>query len=206
MSASALQQQVTDSPPSRAGNASYKAFLSYSHAADDKLAPAIQTALHRFARPWYKIRAIRVFRDKTSLSASPALWGSIETALTESEFFLLVASPAAAVSPWVQKEVAWWTMHRGTRGMLIVLSGGELIWNSESRDFDWTQTTALPPNLSGQFTDEPLWVDFRWASKEQQLTLRNSQFRSALLDVAAPLHGRAKDDLDGEDVRQYHRT
>ena len=29
----------------------YDAFLSYSHAADGKLAPALQRALHRFAKP-----------------------------------------------------------------------------------------------------------------------------------------------------------
>ena len=50
----------------------YKAFLSYSHAADGKLAPALQSALQRFARPWYQLRAMRVFRDKTSLAATPS--------------------------------------------------------------------------------------------------------------------------------------
>ena len=36
----------------------YKAFISYSHAADDKLAPALQSALQRFTEPWYRIRAV----------------------------------------------------------------------------------------------------------------------------------------------------
>jgi hypothetical protein len=63
----------------------YNAFVSYSHAADAKLAPAIQRALHAFAKPWYKLRALRVFRDKTSLSANPALWDAIEQALSQSE-------------------------------------------------------------------------------------------------------------------------
>jgi hypothetical protein len=45
----------------------YHAFMSYSHAADGKLAPALQSALHRFAKPWYRLRAMRIFRDKTSL-------------------------------------------------------------------------------------------------------------------------------------------
>ena len=76
----------------------YKAFMSYSHAADGNLAPAVQSALHRFARPWYKLRSLRVFRDKTSLSATPELWPTIERALTESEYFLLFASPEAAQS------------------------------------------------------------------------------------------------------------
>ena len=38
----------------------YRGFISYSHAVDGELAPAVQLALHRFARPWYRLRAIRV--------------------------------------------------------------------------------------------------------------------------------------------------
>jgi MTH538 TIR-like domain (DUF1863) len=80
----------------------YHAFVSYSHAADGKLAPAIQHALHTIAKPWYKLRALRVFRDKTTLSATPGLWPAIEAALSESEWFLYLASPQAAQSQWVQ--------------------------------------------------------------------------------------------------------
>jgi len=36
----------------------FKAFISYSHAADGKLAPSLQHALHSFARPFYRLRAI----------------------------------------------------------------------------------------------------------------------------------------------------
>ena len=49
----------------------YNAFISYSHAADGKLAPELQRALHQFAKPWYRQRTLRIFRDKTSLSANP---------------------------------------------------------------------------------------------------------------------------------------
>ena len=82
----------------------YKAFISYSHAADGRLAPALQTALHRFAKPWYRLRAVRVFRDKTPLAATPALWPSIEKALAQSDYVILLASPEAAASEWVQRE------------------------------------------------------------------------------------------------------
>ena len=56
----------------------YEAFISYSHAADGRLAPTLQTGLHRFAKPWYRLRAMRVFRDETTLATSPELWPSIE--------------------------------------------------------------------------------------------------------------------------------
>ena len=181
----------------------YNAFISYSHAADGKLAPAIQSALQRLAKPWYRRSKIRIFRDQTSLSANPALWPSIEKALTESEYFLLMASPEAAQSKWVKKEIHWWLSNRTVEKTLILLTDGELAWDETTNDFDWEQTTALAADLRGQFKNEPLYVDLRWAKKEIQLSLRHSQFRAAILDLAAPLHGQPKDELDGEDVRQY---
>src|SRR6516164_8101701 len=96
----------------------YRAFISYSHAADDKLAPAIQSALHHVAKPWYRMRAMRIFRDKTSLAANPGLWPAIEKALTESGYFLLMASPMAAQSIWVQREIEWWLTNRSASSML----------------------------------------------------------------------------------------
>lgn len=185
---------------------SYNAFISYSHAADGKLAPAMQSALQRLAKPWYRLRTIRIFRDQTSLSANPALWPSIEKALTESEYFLLMASPEAAQSKWVRKEIDWWLNNRSVEKMLILLTDGALLWDETTNDFDWEQTTALAANLRGQFKNEPLYVDLRWAKKENQLSLRHSQFRAAVLDLAAPLHGQPKDELDGEDVRQHRRV
>lgn len=184
----------------------YNAFLSYSHAADDALAPSLQSALHRFARPWNRLRALRVFRDKTSLAASPELWPAIIDALGQSGHFLLLASPAAAASRWVQREIDWWLQHRPPQQLLILLTGGELVWDNEAGDFDWQRTTALPASLRGHFATEPLWVDLRWARSGERLTLRHAAFRLAVLDIAAPLHGRSKDELDGDDVRQLART
>jgi hypothetical protein len=55
----------------------FDAFISYSHAADGRLAPALQRAIQRLAQPWYRARALRVFRDESALSANPHLWSSI---------------------------------------------------------------------------------------------------------------------------------
>src|SRR5215470_14887268 len=102
----------------------FKAFISYSHTADGKLAPAVQEGLRVIAKPWYRLRTMRVFRDQTNLGTSPGLWTSIESALREAEFFLFMASPAAAQSPWVQKEVEWWLKNRSWRNFLILLTDG----------------------------------------------------------------------------------
>ena len=195
-----------ESVPLRSGAAAYRAFISYSHAADGKLAPALQSALQGFAKPWYRLRAMRVFRDKTSLSANPALWPAIERALQDSDWFLMMASPESAQSRWVEQEVLWWLQHRSRERMLIVLTDGELVWDSGRSDFDWNRTTALGRYWSGKLESEPLYVDLRWARSTEKLSLRHTQFRSVVLDLAAPLHGRPKDELDGEDVRQHRRT
>ncbi|MET0657268.1 MAG: TIR domain-containing protein [Steroidobacteraceae bacterium] len=180
----------------------YQAFISYSHAADGKLAPAIQSALHRLAKPFYRLRALNVFRDKTGLSATPALWGAIEAALRESSYFILLASPQSAQSEWVAKEVKWWFENRSAETFLTVLTEGEIVWPSGRNDFDWPATTALPPLLAGRFQQEPLYVDLRWARTRGDLSLRDARFLDAILDLAAPLHGRAKNDLAGEEVKQ----
>ena len=181
----------------------YKAFISYSHAADARLAPALQSALRRIARPWYRRALFRIFLDRSSLAANPALWNSIEAALEQSEFFLLLASTSSARSEWVERELDWWLSHRKASTILIAVTDGEIEWRLGDRDFDWQRTTALNTRLRGQFPEEPLWVDLRWARAERKLSLGHARFRSAVLDVAPALYGKSREDLDDEDTRHY---
>ena len=83
----------------------YDAFLSYGHHDNRGVAVALQRGMEGFAKPWYRLRAMRVFRDDASLSANPDLWGSIEEALSRSSWLIVVGSPRAAKSPWVQREI-----------------------------------------------------------------------------------------------------
>jgi TIR domain/WD domain, G-beta repeat len=184
----------------------YKAFISYSHAADGQFAPALQSGLHRFARPWYRMRAMRVFRDQTNLSASPHLWVDIERALGAAEFFLLLGSPGAARSKWVHQEVDFWLTHRSSETLLLVITEGDVEWNPETGDFDWQKTSALPTNLRGAFGTVPHYLDFRWARTATDLSLHNPVFRDHIADIAATLLRRPKDEIIGEDVRQHRRT
>lgn len=182
----------------------YDGFISYSHAADGHLAPALQGGLQSLSKPWYRRRALRVFRDKTSLSASPQLWPSIEGALSRSRYFVLLASPEAARSHWIEQEVRWWRAHRSHDTLLIALTDGELGWDGALGDFD--SAAAIPPALRGWFPAEPLWVDLRWARGQRDLSMRNPRFRDGVGDLAAPLHGLPKDELIGEDISQHRRT
>ena len=183
----------------------YKAFVSYSHAADGKLAPAIQRGLHRFRRSWYQGRAMHVFRDETNLSVSPGLWSSIEAALGSSEYFILLISPDAAISKWVSKEVEYWISHRSTDTMLFILTDGDIVWDAGRGDFDWT-LSAVPKILKAVYREEPLWVDLRWIRHQESLSLQDPRFRDKIADIASTLLGRAKDELVGEDVRQQQHA
>jgi WD40 repeat protein len=181
----------------------YNAFISYSHESDSAFARAFQSGLEQLAKPWNRRRALDIFRDETDLSISPELLETIFEVLDQSSHFLLLASPRAASSKWVQQEVEHWVSERGSRSLLIILTGGELVWDDKNHDFDWDRTDALPQCLRGHFAGEPLWVDFRWAKQEQNLTLKHETFRDAVATVAAELHGMSKRDLVGEDLRQH---
>ncbi|MEN0004651.1 MAG: toll/interleukin-1 receptor domain-containing protein [Bacteroidota bacterium] len=184
----------------------YDAFISYSHRADDKLAPAIQRALHQIAKPWYKRRALNVFLDGTNLSVSPNLWGTIEEALGKARFFILLASPTASESKWVQKEIDYWLTHKSTDTMLIALTMGEIRWDDVAGDFDWTLTTALPTNLQGKFKAEPLHANFIAAKTENDLSLSNPAFKKDMIALAAAIHGKSINDLVSEEVKAHRRT
>jgi WD40 repeat protein len=180
----------------------FNALISFSHDADHTLAAALQSALHRFAKPWYKLRALHIFRDQTNLAVNPALWSSIRDALDQSLFFILLASPEAAASPWVAKEAEYWIDRNGPSRILIVLTGGTLQWDHSAVAFKSEHTNALPPSLLRSFPEEPLFLDLRWARDgATRLRLREPHFHEAVLQLASTLHNRPKDELDGADIR-----
>ena len=174
----------------------YRAFISYNHAADAATADALASSLTRFARPWYRRRAMRVFLDKNSMSADPTLWGAIAGALVQAEWLILLACPASAASPWVQRELEWWRAHRPLSRLIIVRTGGNIVWSKTGdTDFDWAASTALSPALKALYREEPLWVDFMPAAAVLHQTVADPVFRDAFLTIAAPIHGASKDEL-----------
>jgi WD40 repeat protein len=182
---------------------SYDAFISYSHAADDALAPAVQRALQTLARPWNRRRALEVFRDQTGLAVSPGLWTSICDGLDESEHFVLLASPEAASSTWVNQEIDRWLESHSIDRLLPVLTAGEWCWDAQRDDFDWDRSTAVPAALRGRVAEDPRHLDLRWARTEAELDLRHSRFRESMAQLAAPMHHMSPQDLESSDVARF---
>ena len=182
----------------------YDAFISYSHAKDKPIAAALQSIVQSLGKPWYRRRALRVFRDDTSLSATPSLWPSIEQALAQSRYLILMASPEAAASHWVNKEVAYWLEHKSVDTLLIALTDGDLAWDAAGGDFMRYGTVPLPPALTGRLPSEPKWIDLR--PYRDGADPRDSRFVEAGADFAAAIHGMPKEDLLSQEVRQQRRA
>lgn len=134
------------------GNNQYKAFISYSHA-DARWAQWIHRALERYRVPARLLaerglasnRLHPVFRDRDELSSSSSLSGAIQAALQASENLVVVCSPAAAKSRWVNEEVqVFKAMGRGGRIFCLIVDGDP--------------GSCFPPALAD---DEPLGADVR---------------------------------------------
>lgn len=212
----------------------YNAFISYSHANARHVVEAVHKQMQTYAKPWYKMRAVELFRDETDLAANPNLWSTIQGAIDCSEYLILIASPEAASSKWVKREIRYWLGERdvlktpeaqldqpvshlkqeATERLLIALVDGELTWVDGSSDqthgyFNAQSTTALPSVLLETFKQEPLWVDLRpfvINDGAQLLSDKNPAFMAAVARLLAPVRGMPLRDLIGEDNRQHRKT
>lgn len=179
----------------------YDAFISYSHQRDRLLGPALQAGLERFAKPWRKLRASRIFIDEANLGASPELWESVQEGLASSRWFILLASDDAARSAWVDREVGWWLEHRSRDRLLIVATSPGMQW--EKAEGDWAAAAPVPPALRGAFSAEPLWIDL----SDLPPGARAAQLPAdRVAAVAAPIRGVPKDTLFGKHLREHRRT
>lgn len=210
---------------------SYDVFLSYA-GRDEPQARAIRAGLARYTKPWYRREALRVFLARDVLVPGSGLWPALEGALRRSRWLVLVASPEAAHSTWVQQEVGWWrTQHSDERGhvtrLVIVRTHGTIAWEGE--DFDWATTDALPREaLTAAFPTNPLRAELPRrpaaatpypvlvpAALGGVLAHRRSGksdseavgvLRACLVDIAATVHDRDKEALAGEHHRAHRRT
>ncbi len=180
----------------------YDAFISYSHRADRLTAPTLQKGLENLNRRWLGRRRLRIFRDETDLSVAPSLWGVIQEALDSSRFFILLASPEAAASKWVGQEVKQWIATKPKNTLLLVVTSGNYQWDEARRDFDSAASSAIPPAMFGVFSEEPLLLDLRATELRGH---RRADSQAAIATLAAPIHGKSKEELLGLEVQLFRR-
>ena len=131
----------------------YRAFLSYSHK-DQSLARWLLRKLEGYRVParlvgtrgYFGVIPARlgsVFRDRDELPTAADLGSTITAALDDSEALVVVCSPAAARSRWVNAEIqAFRASGRGDRIYCYVVDG-----DPASRD---DENCCFPPALPAQ--------------------------------------------------------
>ena len=147
----------------------YAAFISYARA-DEKNAVWLHAQLEKYRVPnialaggsvFTKGQWIRpVFLDKAELPASSNLNETLIEALDQAEYLIVIASPHAAISKWVNAEVRHFiATGRRERIIYLVVAGEPL---AISNNFDEALEAFPPATLEVvESNGEPLWADLR---------------------------------------------
>ena len=159
---------------------SYKAFLSYSHE-DERRAKRLHRQLERYRIP----KSLRtgnvglgaIFRDKDELSAAAGLDASIKTALRALENLIVLCSPYAVESQWVDKEISYFkSLGREDSIFTVLLSGSPF---AERHGF-LAADECLPKSIRYNLTEtgeiiteraEPLATDLRLGGDGEKIGL-----------------------------------
>jgi tetratricopeptide (TPR) repeat protein len=113
----------------------YFAFLSYSHK-DSELADWLHSELERYKVPRRLTgqltengvvpkRLRPIFRDEHELAAADDLGEEIEEALANSQFLIVLCSPAAAISRWTNAEIEAFKRSRPDGCIFAAIASGE---------------------------------------------------------------------------------
>lgn len=182
------------------GTRRYRAFISYSHA-DEAAARWLQRALEgyrppatlRASRPDLPARLNPVFRDRDDLASAHDLSDSIRLAMDESDALVVVCSPAAAGSRWVNEEIRHFQSSGRRHRIFCYLVAGQ----PDPR----LPQCAFPPALlrdeQGDEVNEPLAADATKAGDGR---------RNAMLKIAAGLLDVGIDELKRRDAQRQART
>ncbi|HEU0098878.1 MAG TPA: toll/interleukin-1 receptor domain-containing protein [Allosphingosinicella sp.] len=171
----------------------FRAFVSYSHA-DSAFAGRLQRRLEAYRLPRRLAGEVvplpgqapgrigPVFRDRADLSAATDLSAAVREAIAASSALVVVASPDAAESQWVAREIALFREIHPDAPILVALARGE-------------PSEALPEALRGGQV-EPLCADFRKSGDGRRL---------AFLKIVAGLADLPLDALVQRDAQRQVR-
>jgi tetratricopeptide (TPR) repeat protein len=185
----------------------YRAFISYSHS-DARVASWLHRSLENYRVPKLLRGSVAefgtvperlqpIFRDREELASAGALGERLQQALADSEALLVICSPDAAGSRWVNEEIlAFKQLGRGHRIYCLIVAG-------EPNAGDASE--CFPPALRyeieadgqlGQRPAEPIAADIRPGMDGRGL---------ARLKLLAGLLGINLDQLRKREAQRRHR-
>ena len=190
----------------------YWAFLSYSHH-DKAVAKRLQRQLETYRLPRRLVgretsegsvpaRVLPVFRDRDELHAGADLKSSVQDALSRSRWLIVVCTPDAARSPWVNREIIEFKRLRGERHVLALIVRGEpFASDMPGREAEECFPPALrraltPEGMADGEPLEPIAADMRKHGDGPQ---------RAMLKLLAGMVGVSFDDLVRRDLQRRMR-
>ncbi len=192
-------------------NQRYWAFLSYSHS-DKGWADWLHRSLESYPVPRRLVgtetavggapRHFKpIFRDREDLAADPDLMDRVQKILECSAFLIVICSPDAAASPWVESEIVRFKQLHGEGRVLPVIVSGEPFASEEpGRESLECFPRALRFHLGADGTvgaapAEPAAADLRPQGDGR---------RMAVLKLLAGMLGCGLDELIRRDAQRRH--
>lgn len=185
----------------------YRAFISYNHA-DEAWARRIHRDLETYPVPARLVgvetdvgpvpkRLTPIFRDQDELPAAADLSDAVQTALAQSDALLVICSPAAARSRWVNREIEVFRAVNPDGRILTAIVGGDpaASLSGSGADQSCFPDALLERDEAGVFS-EPLAADFRSEGPGR---------RAATLKLVSGLLGLRLDDLVQRDLQRRQR-
>lgn len=190
----------------------YMAFLSYSHQ-DSAIADWLHETLEEFKVPPQLVGRLTdqgpvpkklapIFRDRQELAAAADLSDEIEEAIAASRFLIVLCSPAAAKSRWINEEIGnFKRIHREDRILAAILDGEPFASSIPGREDE----ECFPESLRYHFDSrgrptkqqaEPIAADLREHGDGRKM---------GMLKLAAGMLGVGLDDLAQREAQRRHR-
>ena len=190
----------------------YMAFLSYSHT-DTAFADWLHESIEQFRVPPRLVgrltelgpvpsRLTPVFRDRHELAAASDLSDEIEAALAGSRFLIVLCSPAAAKSYWIDQEIICFKkLHGEDRFLAAIMDGEPFASDKPGREAEECFPPALRTHYDGRGRAttqqaEPIAADLRETG---------DGLKMGLFKVIAGMLGVGLDDLAQREAQRRHR-
>jgi len=190
----------------------YRAFISYSHS-DERWAKWLHKSLETYAVPKHLVgtetaygpvpaRLAPVFRDRDELATATNLGETLTRALEQSAFQIVICSPAAARSRWVNEEIlAFKRLGREHRIFCLIVAGepGASAAKATADHECFPNALIYKMGDDGQLTStrsEPIAADAR-PHKDSKQDVR--------LKLVAGMLGVGLDELKQREAHRRHR-
>ena len=190
----------------------YRAFISYSHA-DEQWATWLHKALETYRVPKHLVgretefgpvpeRFTPVFRDRDELATATSLGDTLTRALEQSAFQIVICSPKAANSKWVNEEILAYKRLGREHRIFALIVGGEPGSSASPATADqecFPNALIYKMGADGQLTtekSEPIAADAR-QGKDSKLDVK--------LKLLAGMLGVGLDELKQREARRRQK-